>query len=840
MFFGVDLGTSNSAIVGSNEGSLRLFKTPEGHDTLPSAVMIDKRGGVHVGRRAYEQAAYSPESVAQGFKRLLGTSSPITLNQGQNVISAEDASKEILRALINQAYVALGQNLEPRGTVVTIPAAFNQMQTEATMRACSQANLGAVALLHEPVAAAMASIAKSANKSGQFLIYDLGGGTFDAAIVQSIAGTATVVAHSGINMLGGRDFDRAIFNSLIHPWLLETFNLPSDFHRNPKFQRLVRIALYRAEQCKIALSTQETDRVFSDETQITTKDESGKAIYLDVELARADLERLVTSEIEKTVVQCSELIEANGYQESDLDRVVMIGGPSRMPVVRRLVAERLRIELELDIDPMIAVASGAAIFAESRAWGGVSKSEKPARKSAAVVNFEVRAPNQTAANKIKINVKRIGKEPRRIQIATADGWSSGFIEMLGNEVDVKDIPVKKSGSNNIVLHSYDLSGRRIESEDVNIGVSRVGAIAEGMPTTHSISIKIVEGAAGEEKNVLDEMVRKGTQLPARGIKAYRAARTMHANDGSELNFEVYEQQEGVEAPELNLPIGVLQIKSDELQKGDVIKRGDIVEVNWTIDENGLLDCSFNIEAISRSYAAARHYVSSHNHRNFEGTEGDAIARGDMQKAEQELAEMDRVLGTRVSKDYDELKRRLRSQVDALSNANDAEDRRKVSEEARHIRQDIARIKSKAENVRFVMRSEIDHMIEGALKDLVGLLDEKTIEQIKRLGSAAREALLDDSKQGLIEARRSIEEMRSLIFTNLAQQPGMWVGLFQDLAEQRHAAIDKEMHDRLVSEGNAFGKANDIDSLRRTVFEMQNNMTQRTNATLSGLSGLMRL
>jgi molecular chaperone DnaK len=840
MFLGIDLGTSNSAIVGSTSGSLRLFKTPEGHDTLPSAVMIDKRGGIHVGRRAYEQAAYSPESVAQGFKRLLGTSSPIVLNQGQNVLDAETASKEILLALVNQARAALGQAVEPKGTVVTIPAAFNQMQTEATMRACAEANLGAVALLQEPVAAAMASIAKSSNKSGQFLIYDLGGGTFDAAIVQSIAGSATVVAHSGINMLGGRDFDRAIFNGVVRQWLLQTFKLDSNFHADPKFQRLIRIALYRAEQSKIALSTQESDRIFSDETQISTKDNAGSAIYLDVQLNRSDLERLVAEEIEKTVDQCSKLIESNGYQVGDLDRVVMIGGPSRMPIVQRLVTERLGIPLEVDIDPMIAVASGAAIFAESRKWGAVTAKEKHTPKSANSLRYQVRAPSQTASSKIKINVKRTGSEGRRIQLITSDGWSSGFLDMQDSEIDVKDIPIKKSGSNKIILQSYDLGGRRIEAEDISFQISRVGAIAEGMPTTHSISIKIVEGASGQEKNVLDEMVRKGTQLPARGVKAYRAARTMHANDGSELNFEVYEQQDGVDAPDLNLPIGVLQIRSDELQRGDVIKRGDIVEVNWNIDENGLLDCSFNISAISRSYSAARHYVSSHNHRNFDGSEGDAIARSDIQKAEQEVLELDRVLGSRVSNDYSKIKQRIRSQFEALDSASDSEDKRRVSEEARHIRQDIARIKSHSDNVRFVMRSEIDGILESVLKELKSLLDEKTVEQVERLGAAAREALLDESKQGLVEARRSIEEMRALVFAGLAKQPAMWVTMFNDLAEQRHAAIDKQLHDRLVSEGNTSCKENDVDSLRRVVFQIQDNMTQRAGAGLTGLSGLMRL
>ncbi len=246
MYLGIDLGTSNSAIVGYEKGELRLFKTPEGHDVLPSAVMMDRRGNILVGRRAYEQAAYSPDDVAQGFKRLMGTSTVLQFGSSGKTMTAEQASAEVLKSLVSQVRMAVGE-LQIDGAVITIPAAFNQMQCEATMRSASEAGINNIALLQEPIAAAMGSIAKRENKSGQFLVYDLGGGTFDAAIVQSISGSASVIAHAGINMLGGRDFDRSIVNSVVRPWLLQNFDLPETFQTKPEYQRVVRIAQFRAE-----------------------------------------------------------------------------------------------------------------------------------------------------------------------------------------------------------------------------------------------------------------------------------------------------------------------------------------------------------------------------------------------------------------------------------------------------------------------------------------------------------------------------------------------------------------------------------------------------------------
>src|SRR5271166_3459861 len=196
MYLGIDLGTSNSAIVGHDGSRWRLFKTPEGTDVLPSAIMIDRRGNMLIGKRAYEQAAYSPENFAQGFKRLMGTSSRVHFGSSAHDMTPEAASAEILKALLAQARMTAGEFVI-QGAVVTVPAAFNQMQSEATMRAAEAVGLDRVALLQEPIAAAMASIANAQNTEGQFLVYDLGGGTFDVAIVQSVARAATVVAHAG-------------------------------------------------------------------------------------------------------------------------------------------------------------------------------------------------------------------------------------------------------------------------------------------------------------------------------------------------------------------------------------------------------------------------------------------------------------------------------------------------------------------------------------------------------------------------------------------------------------------------------------------------------------------
>src|ERR1700685_454997 len=196
MYLGIDLGTSNSAIAGIEGGKARIFRPADGGEVLPSVIYIDKRGHRLYGRRAHDQALVSPDNVAAGFKRLMGTSTSIEIKGVDLKLTPEECSAEIIRQLLGQASTETGSD-KVTGAVVTIPAAFNQMQSEATLRAAKLAGLERVDLLQEPIAAAMTAM-EGAKRSGQFLIYDLGGGTFDVALAQAINGEVNIVAHQGI------------------------------------------------------------------------------------------------------------------------------------------------------------------------------------------------------------------------------------------------------------------------------------------------------------------------------------------------------------------------------------------------------------------------------------------------------------------------------------------------------------------------------------------------------------------------------------------------------------------------------------------------------------------
>jgi molecular chaperone DnaK len=379
MYLGIDLGTTNSAIAGNSKSGLRIFKTIEGQDVLPSAIYINKSGRRFYGKRAYDQAVLSPQNTALGFKRLMGTSTPFEFTDTGQSLTPEECSAEILRQLLAQAYLESGEQ-NVTGAVITIPAAFNQMQSEATLQAAQAAGLQRVGLLQEPVAAAMAAMMTIEKKSGQFLIYDLGGGTFDLALVQALNGEISILDHEGINMLGGRDFDKAIMNAIVRPWLLANFDLPVNLQ--PRYERVVRIGQLAAEKAKITISTKTSEIIHAADDEIRVQDESGAEIYLELELTRRDLEALVVERIDETIQLARKVLKSNGYSHDDIDRVVFIGGPTKMPLIRERVPAQLGIAGDCSVDPMTAVALGAAIFAESRDWSEAESTRKASRASA--------------------------------------------------------------------------------------------------------------------------------------------------------------------------------------------------------------------------------------------------------------------------------------------------------------------------------------------------------------------------------------------------------------------------------------------------------------------------
>ena len=462
-YVGIDLGTTNSVVCSYDGEQIHLYKSPEQHDVTPSVIFIDKRGNKYVGARAYNTAARNPDNAAMLFKRLMGTSTPVKLPAVGLTMSPEDCSAEILRVLFGYLPEEIRDDAST-GTVITVPAAFNQMQKESTMAAAQAAGIGKVALMQEPVAAVM-SVVRQRRTDGIFVVYDLGGGTLDVAIAESISGRVSLLAHGGIAMCGGRDFDRLLFDNTVKPWLLEHFDLPEDLSTEPKFKPLLRMATWATEKAKIELSQKGEAVISLPEAELGARDLAGEEIYIDIAVSRERFDELIAPRIEESVQAARETLDKAGLTPHDIERVVFVGGPTHYKPLRDKVAFELGIAPSTDVNPMTAVAEGAAVFAESIDWKSTSRGRKSARGSLRAeagqsVAFDYVARTPDMKSKIVARMGGGAIPGAELQVDSLDtGWTSGRVR-LEDGVAV-EVALPKPGENAFKIFVFDGAGRPI-------------------------------------------------------------------------------------------------------------------------------------------------------------------------------------------------------------------------------------------------------------------------------------------------------------------------------------------------------------------------------------------
>jgi molecular chaperone DnaK len=299
--YGIDLGTTNSLIAKFDRGAVEVFKNPIGFkETLPSIVGF-RNDRILVGEQAKTYAERDPKSVATRFKRKMGTTETIKIKAIKGSKTPVELSAFVLKEL--KSFIHTGE--VPDSAVITIPASFDTVQSNATREAGVQAGFKEVILLQEPVAASLAFANKDKTdvlKNSQWIVYDLGGGTFDVALIRIVEGELKVIDHEGDNYLGGSDFDAVLVENIVVPELsmLGRFtdfmvNLKSD---TGKYNRLWFTLLGKAEDAKIELSSRTCAEI--DLGSISLKDEDGKIIDASIKITRSDFEAAIKTFVEAT------------------------------------------------------------------------------------------------------------------------------------------------------------------------------------------------------------------------------------------------------------------------------------------------------------------------------------------------------------------------------------------------------------------------------------------------------------------------------------------------------------------------------------------------------------
>ncbi len=822
MQLGIDLGTSNSSVAGYRDGRARLFRTPEGTEVMPSVIHIDRRGNRTVGVRAYDQAIMAPENVAQGFKRLMGTATPLRFASAGIEMTPEEASAELLRTMIGYALVEAGeQHID--GAVITIPAAFNQMQSEATLAAAGRAGLDRVALLQEPVAAAMAAMAGAADRDGQFLVYDLGGGTFDLALVQAAAGTVNVVAHEGINMLGGRDFDRLILDALVRPWLVSMFKLPDEFEADRRFDRLVRIARLASERAKVELSSRQETSISAGDDLIRLEDDRGEAIYLDVPITRARLDSLVEGAVDRTIALSRKIIADAGYAPGDISRVVLIGGPTKMPLIRERIAAALGIPVEdpLRVDPMTAVAMGAAIYCDSRDWSVVAGAAKPlmgrSEAGAAIaVSYDYEARTAGATARLQAT-RTAGPAGTALQVDSALGWSSGRLS-LDTPVEVL-LPLPDPGPNWFRALVFDPLGRPVADAGQEFTVERAAAASAGIPASQTIGVKVQDDRG---RNTIETLVPRGTLLPSGGTTRFRAAHILRAGSANMLRLELFQVSDAaVLDPALNLHIGEFRIRGSDLPESMAIRRGDELLVHWAVGESQLIQAEIEVPSLGQTFDTGNFFDWQAGLHSFDGEEGEVLAHGVLDDTEEDLDDAAKILPLHARTALDPLRSRLDAARAMLRRTREPDARRSATEEARLIRQSVATACAQPDARAATLRRDLSEIVRFYDRDVRPGAPPETNARADQIVRNAR-AEIDGGPDSFDMAESLRSQLNDMYWRDGVRQAGFCAKHWRLLREERHRMRNKQLFDTVRDKGDAQLSAGDIAALRESLFAMWDN------------------
>ena len=342
---GIDLGTTNSCVAVLEAGVPKVIPNPEGSRTTPSVVAF-KKGEKIVGESAKRQALTNPNTVSS-IKRKMGTSEKVEL-EGKKY-TPEEISAMILAYMKDYAEAYLGEKVDK--AVITVPAYFEDAQRQATKNAGKIAGLEVERIINEPTAAALA-YGLEKDEGQTILVYDLGGGTFDVSILELGDGVFEVKATSGNNHLGGDDFDQRIIDYLVKEFKKENgVDLTKD---KMAMQRLKEVA----EKAKKDLSGMVSTQISA---PFIAKGDDGEPLHLDMTLTRAKFEDLISDLVESTIEPVKKAIKDAKISKKDIDKVLFVGGSTRVPLVYDTIVKELGKEPSREINPDEAVAMGAAI-----------------------------------------------------------------------------------------------------------------------------------------------------------------------------------------------------------------------------------------------------------------------------------------------------------------------------------------------------------------------------------------------------------------------------------------------------------------------------------------------
>ncbi len=589
LYLGIDLGTSNSTAALFDGRAVTVVRGADGSALTPSVVRVDAKGKVTVGARARRLHDSDPDNVRGEFKRLMGTEHTVTFPASGRAYRPEALSAEVLKSLREDVRQQCG--VAPDRAVVTVPALFELPQTTATAEAARLAGFERVELLQEPVASAIAAGWRAdADDAAPWLVYDLGGGTFDVSLLETQDGLLRVVGHDGDNFLGGRDLDGAVVD-----WAIERIAEETGVtlrRADPAHAAALRRLKHAAEEARIELSRAREASLTVPAFVVGTE-----TVDVDLTLDRATHDALVLPLVDRSIAVCRRLLERHGLSQTKLSRVVLVGGPTVTPVLRSRVTEALGAVAGEGLDPMTLVAQGAALYAAS-----VGLDARPTAPQ--TTDGGPRVWLQYPAMSSDLSPWIVGRcvgdaRPAHVRFRRADGgWVSDPEAPDAEGTFAVPVQLLAREANTFHVEAVDADGKARPLTPATITIVH-GVTIGDPPLSRSVGVAL----ASDGVQVFFE---RGSPLPMRRTHTLSTVATVsRGTAGYALDVPIVQG----EFPKAHLCrlVGKLQIASERVN--GTLPAGSAIEVTLELDRGGRLSASARVPSLGQVFDEVAHLVA---------------------------------------------------------------------------------------------------------------------------------------------------------------------------------------------------------------------------------------
>lgn len=798
-YVGLDLGTTNSTAAIFDGERVTQVQSPFGGVLTPSVVRFNAKGSAVVGDRARRFLDRDPANTHSEIKRLMGTGKVLEFPAAGLEKTPQELAALILESL--RADVAQQLGFAPARAVVTVPALFEVPQSAATAEAARLAGFDKVELLQEPVASALAAGWEAETSRGSWLVYDLGGGTFDVSLLDGKDGLLRVVGHDGDNFLGGRDFDRCLVDWMIGRLAEEEgVEIRRD---DPEHRDILRQLALAAEEAKIALSRVDTTSV-GGAVSLEIDDD---LVDVDLELDRTTLEALCAPVVERSIEVCLGLLREHGRTPEDLERVVLVGGPSVMPLIRRRVAESLATPVD-GLDPMTLVAQGAAIYACSAGLDARPEStdakttEESAPPGAHTLWLQYPAVTAVTAPHIvgRVAERGDGEPPVTVELRQAGGEQTVRAE-IEDDAFVIQVALQARTLNTFAISAYDTGGRTVPVTPVELRIMH-GVTLSDPPLSRTLGVALAN-------NRVQVYFERGVPLPARRTFSHRTIEPLVPGTGGALDIPIVQGE--FERAHLCRMVGSLKVRADDLP--ETLPVGSDVEVTLELDRGGRLSAKARVPHLEKVFEEVAHLLVPDADPEVLAQESRAL--------QSRLVGLQRTLGSSLDpKEARDILGRLdRTLVEAEL----------AVETARGGDEDAGQ---RARRLLLDLEAEVAALEdEGKWPELradARLRLSRAMQLVSQFGSDVERSMLEESAQGVERAiasrshdllRQHLKVVKDLFHASYFRHPEAWSWELDHFASRVEEATDPKAVQRILERGRQARTRQDAGALRSAVSEL---------------------